>query len=104
METSSRPPDQHRIDGPQLERMAREIVDAHAHFYRRGDQFEFSYREGVLTIRGTTRSFYLKQLLQTALQDMVKGTCQIENYVIVAAFSRPKDNAGRVDPPRSGVY
>ena len=104
METPSHPPDQHRIDGPQLERMAREIVDAHAHFYRRGDQFEFSYCEGVLTISGTARSFYLKQLLQTALQDMVKGTCQIENHVTVAAFSRPRDNSRSGDPPRSGIY
>ena len=42
----------------------------------------FDYEDGVLTLRGCLSSFYLKQVLQTALKD-VDGVRHIDNQVDV---------------------
>ena len=67
-----------------VERLARAIVDAHNHFYRRADRFDFLCHGDVLIIRGNVPSFYLKQLLQTALLDL-DGICRIDNQVAVVS-------------------
>ncbi len=67
-----------------VERLARAIVDAHAHFYHRADQFEFDCHGDVLIIRGNVPSFYLKQLLQTSLLEL-DGICRIDNQVAVVS-------------------
>jgi hypothetical protein len=97
--------DQLRMDGSGVEQMARDAVSTHGHFFRRGDQFEFFYRDGVLEIRGTAHSYYLKQVLQTVLQDLVNGSCRIDNQVIVVPrhdmngnSSGPTSAARRVGP------
>jgi hypothetical protein len=71
---------------PDVERLARAIVDTNGHFYRRGDRFDFVCRGDVLIIRGNVPSFYLKQVLQTALLEL-NGICRIDNQVsVVSSF------------------
>lgn len=68
----------------QIEQQARTVVDAHSHFYGRADRFEFHCRDEVLIVRGIVPSFYLKQLLQVALQSL-QGVDRIENQVAVVS-------------------
>lgn len=94
--THSHRADQPGPDGRQVEQMARDAIDAHARFYHRGDRFEFTYHEGVLEVRGTADSFYLKQVLQTVLQGLLKGVCGIDNQVTVVSKHHSRgDKAGR---------
>lgn len=67
-----------------LARRAHSIIDAHGHFYRRAHRFEFCCRENSLVIRGTVPSFYLKQVLQSALLEL-SGTFKIDNQVEVVS-------------------
>jgi hypothetical protein len=82
--TIEKPIGYRRPVGRQIEQTARAIVDAHSHFYRRANQFEFFSYDGVLVVRGNVPSFYLKQMLQTALQEL-RGTCRIDNQVAVVS-------------------
>ena len=65
-----------------IEQLARQELDRHYHFRGRVDGFQFEYHEGVLTVRGRVPTFYLKQLLQTALK-RVDGVERINNRVDV---------------------
>ncbi|MGD9636225.1 MAG: hypothetical protein AB7G28_13250 [Pirellulales bacterium] len=63
-------------------RTARAILAEHDHFAARTHRFEFERADEVLLVRGQVPSFYLKQLLQAALQE-VAGIERIENQVAV---------------------
>jgi hypothetical protein len=65
-----------------IEQLARQELDRHCHFHGRVDGFQFEHHEGVLTVRGRVPTFYLKQLLQTALK-RVDGVERINNRVDV---------------------
>jgi hypothetical protein len=67
-----------------IEQIARAIVDAHSHFYRRANQFEFFSYDDVLVVRGNVPSFYLKQMLQAALREL-RDTHRIDNQVVVVS-------------------
>jgi hypothetical protein len=56
----------------------------HAHFKGRALDLLFELNGDVLIIRGRVSSFYLKQLLQTALRDL-ESVSRIENRVDVAS-------------------
>lgn len=61
---------------------ARDLVASHAHFCGRAEKFEFELVDDVLVIRGCVPTFYLKQLLQDALKQLV-GVRRIDNRVDV---------------------
>lgn len=65
-----------------IERLARKELGRHCHFRGRVDGFQFEHHEGVLTVQGRVPTFYLKQLLQTALK-RVDGVERINNRVDV---------------------
>jgi hypothetical protein len=67
-----------------IEQAALVLLSQHSHFRGRTSNFEFEYREDVLVIRGCVPTFYLKQLVQTALKD-VKGVALIDNQVDVVS-------------------
>jgi hypothetical protein len=68
-----------RID---IEQRAYSLVNAHCHFHRRAGLFEFTCEKDVLIVRGNVPTFYLKQVLQSALQDL-EGIRTIDNRVTV---------------------
>jgi hypothetical protein len=65
-----------------VEQRAHELLAQHPHFRGRAGNFEYEYREDVLIVRGRVPTFYLKQVLQTALRD-VEGVICIDNRVDV---------------------
>jgi hypothetical protein len=65
-----------------IEQRAHEILSQHCHFRGRAVTFQYEYREEVLIVRGLVPSFYLKQVLQTALMEL-DGVAQIDNRVDV---------------------
>lgn len=65
-----------------LGRAAYEKVATHCHFRGRVDDFQFVQEDNVLIVRGRVPSFYLKQVLQTALMK-VEGIRRIDNQVDV---------------------
>jgi hypothetical protein len=65
-----------------VEIAAREALAEHIHFRGRADQFELTAYEEALVVRGSVPSFYLKQMLQTVLQN-VEGVRQVHNRVVV---------------------
>jgi len=69
-------------ENAQIEQRAHAIVNAHPHFRQRAEQFKFVCQDGVLVVHGFVPSFYLKQVLQIAIQrlDGVRG---IDNQVQV---------------------
>jgi hypothetical protein len=68
----------------EIERRAYYLVDTHAHFQRRASRFEFHCTNDVLLVRGNVPTFYLKQVLQTVLQN-VDGIRIVDNRVDVIA-------------------
>ena len=54
------------------------------HFTRHWREISCEYHEGVLTLRGSVPSFYLKQVLQSILKD-VPGVERIDNRVDVVS-------------------
>ena len=64
--------------------IAQEKLSQHSHFRGRADGFEFIQREDVLVVRGCVPTFYLKQVLQTALKDL-DGIRWVDNQVNVTA-------------------
>jgi hypothetical protein len=68
----------------EIERRAHEMLDAHPHFHGRASRFEFACGRDVLVVRGTVRTFYLKQMLQTVLKN-VTGIRRIDNQVTVVS-------------------
>jgi hypothetical protein len=69
---------------------ARELLSRHPHFYGRVDSFEFEWVEEVLVVKGAVPTYYLKQLLQSALRK-VEGVRRIDNRVVVV---RPERSGG----------
>jgi hypothetical protein len=69
---------------PELAQRARDIVSGHPQFRGRANGFTFARRGDTLIVRGTVPTYYLKQLLQTALKDL-EGIQRIDNQVVVAA-------------------
>ena len=63
---------------------ARNILAQHSHFRGRVDGFEFVVVDCMLQVRGRVPSFYLKQVLQTVLQDLA-GVSRIDNQVDVVS-------------------
>ena len=61
---------------------ARESLGRHAHFRGRLGLFVFEVQAGVLIIHGSVPSYYLKQVLQTALHEL-RGVTRIVNRVDV---------------------
>ncbi|HVT28190.1 MAG TPA: hypothetical protein VHE81_09260, partial [Lacipirellulaceae bacterium] len=62
----------------------RQIVESHAHFVGRARLFEFECHDDILVVRGCVPTYYLKQVLQTALKDLA-GVRRIDNRVEVYA-------------------
>jgi hypothetical protein len=61
---------------------AQELVLSHRWLYNCLESLRFSYSDGVLSVEGRVRTFYLKQLLQTALREL-EGVRQLDNQVVV---------------------
>jgi len=55
-----------------------------SHFTHHWHEFACEYRDGILTLRGSVPSFYLKQLLQSALLK-VPGVQRVNNQVDVVS-------------------
>ena len=73
------------ITAPRRERateQARRVLAQHPHFRGRADVIKFFERDDVLLVYGQVPSFYLKQVLQSALRD-VPGISRIDNQVDV---------------------
>jgi hypothetical protein len=49
---------------------ARDLLSRHPHFCGRVDSFEFEWKEDVLVVKGRVPTYYLKQLLQSALKQL----------------------------------
>lgn len=67
--------------GEVLKRVYRSLAQS-CHFMQHWREISCTYKEGILTLRGTVPSFYLKQVLQTMLMD-VPGVRRVDNRVDV---------------------
>lgn len=67
-----------------LERLAHQMLAQHCHFHGRDRGLEIAQRDDVLVIRGCVPTFYLKQVLQTALMGL-DGVRWVDNQVDVVA-------------------
>ena len=74
------------VQSKELTVRARDSLSQLAQFRGRANGFTFALRDGKLVVRGAVPSYYLKQLLQTALKDL-EGIRQIDNQVVVTAAS-----------------
>lgn len=54
------------------------------HFMRHWREIGVDFRDGILTLRGSVPSFYLKQVLQSILKD-IPGVDRIDNRVDVVS-------------------
>jgi hypothetical protein len=63
---------------------ARHIVEQHAQLGRRSTSLQFTVEGEMLVVRGSVPTYYLKQLVQTALKGL-EGVRRIENQVEVVA-------------------
>jgi hypothetical protein len=63
---------------------ARHIVEQHAQLGRRSNALQFAVEGEMLVVRGSVPTYYLKQLVQTALKGL-EGVRRIENQVEVVA-------------------
>lgn len=72
------------VQSKDLTARARDSLSQLAQFRGRANGFTFALREGKLVVRGAVPSYYLKQLLQTALKDL-DGIRQIDNQVVVTS-------------------
>jgi hypothetical protein len=79
-------------ESQEIEERARALLENHAHFRGRARRFEFRYSEEVLTVRGSVPTFYLKQVLQSALINL-EGVRVIENNVNVLSGELRRDGA-----------
>jgi hypothetical protein len=60
---------------------AEDLVAQHPHFRGRTGQFDFECADGVLIVRGRVPTYYLKQLLQSTLQqldDVCRLDCRVD--------------------------
>ncbi len=70
------------IECVHAEQEARDLLRRHPHFTGRADGFKFELFDNKLVVRGRVPTFYLKQLLQHALQQL-DGIEEIDNRVEV---------------------
>jgi hypothetical protein len=77
-------------ESEQIVKRAYSLLDAHAHFRGRATRFEFVYQEDILIVRGAVPTFYLKQVLQSALKE-IEGVRMIENQVHVTSAAGLSD-------------
>ena len=68
----------------EVAQQAQSLVNSHTHFTGRAHGFEFVVRNGVLILRGSVPSFYLKQVLQHTLKNL-DGVRRIDNQVTVVS-------------------
>lgn len=61
---------------------AHDLLAGHAHFRGRAHGFSFTQQGDVLYVTGRVPTYYLKQMLQTALRNL-DGVARIENHVDV---------------------
>ena len=73
-----------RGDG-NLQLRARDTLGQYSHFRGRAGLFRYECCEDVLIVRGAVPTFYLKQLLQTALKGF-EGVVRIDNQVTVTSW------------------
>jgi osmotically-inducible protein OsmY len=59
-------------------------LEEHTYFQGRSAGIQIEEHQGVLTLRGSLPSFYLKQLLQTVVRD-IEGVGRVDNQVVVAS-------------------
>lgn len=78
----------HNAQDDSIEARARRLLHAHHHFRGRADGFVLKHEGDVLTIQGAVRSFYLKQVIQTALSKL-HGVRKIINEVQVVQAHHP---------------
>lgn len=71
-----------KAESQRIVRQAYAILGDHPHFHGRAHEFEIDCRKDVLVVRGAVPTFYLKQLLQSALKDL-DGVHRVENQVTV---------------------
>ncbi len=69
--------------GEVLDRV-RSTLSRSCHFTRHWREIACDFEEGILTLRGSVPSFYLKQVLQSILKD-VPGVYRIDNRVDVVS-------------------
>jgi len=77
----------------ELVRRARQKLAQRSQFRTRAASLDFLKTGDVLVVRGCVPSFYLKQMIQTALKDL-EGVRWIDNQVEVVACngdSRPRE-------------
>jgi hypothetical protein len=67
-----------------LENLAHKVLARHCHFRGRDDTLQIEQHDDVLVVRGCVPSFYLKQVLQTALMEL-DGVRWVDNQVDVVA-------------------
>jgi hypothetical protein len=74
-------------DAAKVVTCARRCLEEHTHFRGRVAQFEITYRldDETLVVRGFVPSFYLKQMLQTALRQ-IDGVYAVDNQVEVVSL------------------
>ena len=65
-----------------IEDLANSKLSDHPYFRGRQLDFTFEINDGVLTVRGSVPSFYLKQLLQVALKE-IDNVARVDNRVDV---------------------
>ena len=63
-------PDEFDCSGLDAPQRARDLLNRHQHFCGRADGFKFEWVDDVLVVKGTVPTYYLKQLLQSALKKM----------------------------------
>jgi osmotically-inducible protein OsmY len=87
----------------------REIAETARTALRRSPYFELhdlscDYSGGILTLRGTVPTYYLKQIAQTSVAN-VPGVVEVHNRVEVASPSAPAGlNAGWADRELLATY
>jgi hypothetical protein len=72
---------------------ARELLSRHPHFCGRVDGFKFEWNDDILIVKGTVPTYYLKQLLQSALKEL--EDVRIDDRVDVVRPERGTDTPSR---------
>ena len=60
---------------------AQAAIEQHPHFRGRAGQFQFECAEHTLVVRGKVPTYYLKQLVQSALMEI--DHCRVDNRIEV---------------------
>jgi hypothetical protein len=72
-----------KLSGDVLQRVRGKLSQS-CHFKRHWQEIDCEYREGILTLRGRLPTFYLKQVLQSILKDLL-GVRRVDNRVDVVS-------------------